>query len=75
MRQVYCWEFNYYNTEENEWSDCTYYTFGDNRQAAVEAFQEDEPDVGNDWDCSLDEIISEVKMSEVYGLDMVLEAN
>ena len=72
MRQVYCWEFNYFNKEEDEWTECTYYTFGDNRQAAVEAFQEDEPDVGNDWSCDLDEIISETKMHDVYGLEMVL---
>mgnify|MGYP003333790301 FL=1 len=72
MRQVYCWEFNYYDKNEDEWLDCTYYTFSDSRQTAVEAFQADDP--GNDqWSCSLDEIISEVKMSEIYGMEMVVD--
>ena len=72
MRQVYCWEFNYYDKSEDDWLDCTYYTFGDNRQKAVEAFQEDEPGVGNNWDCNLDQIITEEQMQKVYGLDMVM---
>ena len=72
MRQVYCWEFNYYDKSEDDWLECTYYTFGDNRQTAVEAFQQDEPNVGNNWDCNLDEIITEEQMKNVYGLEMVM---
>ena len=72
VREVYCWEFEYYDTTQAEWLECTYYTWGDNRQAAIDAFKEDEPDVDNDWSVQLDEVVTEERMKEVYGLEMVL---
>ena len=69
---IYCWEFDYYDRSEGDWLDCTYYTRGDNRQIAVEAFLQDEPGVGNDWSCNLDETVTEESFLKMYPTDLIL---
>ena len=72
MKQVYCWEFEYWDNNTQDYNECTYYTYGDERQIAVEAFQEDEPQVKNDWSVTLDEVLSEEKFLNVYSVDLIL---
>ena len=72
VSMIYCWEFNYYDKSEDEWLECTYYTRGDNRQIAVDTFLEDEPGVGNNWSCNLDETVTEESFLKVYPTDLIL---
>jgi len=72
--KIHCWEFNYYSTDLEEWTECTYYTFMDKPDLAILVFKDDEKT--NDYDCCLEDVITPEEMVQNFGdMNLVLENN
>ena len=70
--EINIWEFRFFDTNEDDWVECQYYTYTDDRQFAFEQFVSDEGSI--QFDMTHDGTITEEKMVEFYGsLDLVLD--
>ena len=42
MEMIYCWEYEYWNKDEEEWESCEYYTYSQDHTTSSTQLVEDE---------------------------------
>lgn len=58
------WNFDFYDSVEEEWTDCQYYLRSDRREDAVREFQQDYPTA--EFTCKLEATVTVQELEERY---------